>query len=171
MCILAPFRAQINTQIQEKHSKILLFSEQFYVFSFISLQRRCHDKMIFTFRICKYTHKFIFWHHFVHKYTHKFKKNIKRFYCFQSCFMFFSFISLQIRCHNEMIFTFRICKHVEEDVSYKYVYFGTISCTNKDTKSRKISKGFAVFRAGLCFFVYFSANTMSYQNDFNVPHL
>src|SRR5512136_738843 len=93
MCIFALFRAQINAQIQEKYQKFLLFLEQFYVFSFISLQ---------------------------------------------------------IRCYNEMIFTFQIRKYIEEVISYKYLNFGTISCTNKNTNSRKTSKVFVVFTAVLC---------------------
>ena len=144
----------------------MLFSEQFYVFSFIFLLIRRPNEIIFTFRICKLveevvSYKFVYFGAIscTNKYT-KSRKTSERFAVFRAV-LCFSFISLFIRRRNEMIFTFRICKHVEEVVSYKYVYFGTISCTNKYTNSRKTSERFAVFRAVLCLFIYFSIYTTS----------
>ena len=166
MCILTPFRAKINTQIQEKYLTVLLFSELFYVFSFICLLIRHHNEMIFTFCICKHveevvSYKFVYFGAICckNKYT-KWRKH-QNVLLFSEQFYVFLFTSLLIPRHIEMIFKFRICKHVEEVVSYKYVYFGAISCKNKYTKSRKTSERFAVFRAVLCFFVYFYINTTS----------
>ena len=135
MCILAPFRAQINTQIQEKNIKrFCYFHSSFIFFSFICLQIRCHNKMIFTFRICKHveevvSYKYVYFGTIRAQINIQIQEKQQKILLFSEQFYVFSFISLQIRCHNEMIFTFCICKHTEEVVSYKY--FGTISCTNK----------------------------------------
>ena len=123
--------------------------------------------MSFTFRIFKHVEEVVSYIYVnfgtilcTNKHTNS-RRTSKGFAVFKAILWFFSFISLEIQCHNEMIFTFRICKQVEKVVNYIYVYLGTISCTDIYTNSRKISKGFAVFRAVLCLFVYFSANTMS----------
>ena len=44
----------MNTQIHEKFQKFLLFSELFYVFSFISMQIQYYNEIILVFHVCKH---------------------------------------------------------------------------------------------------------------------
>ena len=98
-------------------------------------------------------------------------ERFQMFLLFSEQFYAFSLISMQIRCYNEMSLMSKVCKHIEEIICYKYVYFGTILCKNGYTKSLKISNVYAVFRAVLCIFVNFFANTMSKRYNFDVESL
>ena len=51
----------MNTQIQEKIQIFLLFSELFYVFSFISMQIQSYNEIILMFQVCKLIEDIIFY--------------------------------------------------------------------------------------------------------------
>ena len=55
---------------------------------------------------------------------------------FAVLFYLFPFIYVQIRGYKEMILMLHVGKHIEEIISYKYVYFDAISCINESTNSR-----------------------------------
>ena len=80
----------------------------------------------------------------------KTRKNSNVFAVFRTAYAF-SLISLQKRSYNEMILTSKVCKHIEEIICYKCVYFGTILCKNEYTNSWKISNVFAVYRPAYAF--------------------
>ena len=61
MRILTPFGAQMNSQIQEKIVKFLSFSEQFYVFSLISMQIQYYNAIMLMFNGCKHIEFIIFY--------------------------------------------------------------------------------------------------------------
>ena len=88
-------------------------------------------------------------------------RKIQKFLLFSEHYSVFSFISLQIRRHNEMIVMLQVDKHREQTISNNCVYFGAISYINAYTNLRRNSKVFVVFRAVFCFFVNFTAHTTS----------
>ena len=139
-----------------KYSKVLQFSELLYEQSYNSLQVRSYNLMILTFQICKLIveiiyYKCVYFGTILCKNEYTNSRTISNVFAVFRQDYLFSLISLQVRRYNKMIFTSKVCNHIEEIICYKCMYFGTILCKNEYTNSWKISNGFAVFRTAYVF--------------------
>ena len=111
-----------------------------YSFSLISLQKRCFKEMILTSKVCKHIEEIIYYKCVYfgtilckNEYTNS--RTISNVFAVFRQDYAFSLISLQVRRYNKMIFTSKVCNHIEEIICYKCMYFGTILCKNEYTNS------------------------------------
>ena len=150
-----------------KIQKFLLFSLQFNVFPYISLQIRSFNEMILMFQVRKLIVEIIYSKcvnfgaiSCGNECTNS--ERIQKFLLFSQQFNVFSYISPQIRSYIEMILMSQFRKLIVEIIWYKCVNFGAISCLNECTNSGKIQK-FLQFSQQFNVFSYISLQIRSYN--------